>query len=91
LETIASEVQFSHRDNWRYRFELFLFSLGRACTACSLSDECIRLFSVQPELAVHHVERVMSELRRPDVKILIEMMAGAPGSGIEKGASVSRW
>jgi hypothetical protein len=47
-----------------------------------------RLFPVQPELAVqvNDIERVMSELRRPNVRILIEMMAGAPGSGIEKGA-----
>jgi hypothetical protein len=89
LETITSGVQFSHRDNWSYRSGLFLFGPGRAYTACSLSDERMRrLFPVQPELAVqvNDIERVMSELRRPNVRILIEMMAGAPGSGIEKGA-----
>jgi hypothetical protein len=31
----------------------------------------------------------MSELRRRDVKILIEVMAGAPGSGVEKGAFIA--
>ena len=31
----------------------------------------------------------MSEIRRRDVKILIDVMAGAPGSGVEKGAFIA--
>jgi catechol 2,3-dioxygenase-like lactoylglutathione lyase family enzyme len=40
-------------------------------------------------LQVNDVEQVMSELRRRDVKILIDVMAGAPGSGVEKGAFIA--
>jgi catechol 2,3-dioxygenase-like lactoylglutathione lyase family enzyme len=40
-------------------------------------------------LQVKDIEQVMSELRRRDVKILIEVMAGAPGSGVEKGAFIA--
>jgi catechol 2,3-dioxygenase-like lactoylglutathione lyase family enzyme len=35
------------------------------------------------------VEQVLSELRRRGVKILIDVMAGAPGSGVEKGAFIA--
>jgi hypothetical protein len=35
------------------------------------------------------VEQVMSELQRHDVKILIDVIAGAPGSGVEKGAFIA--
>ena len=38
---------------------------------------------------VNDIEQVMSELRRRDVKILIEVMAGAPGSGVKKGAFIA--
>jgi hypothetical protein len=31
----------------------------------------------------------MSELRRRNVRILIDVMAGAPGSGVEKGAFIA--
>jgi hypothetical protein len=31
----------------------------------------------------------MSELQRRDVKILIDVIAGAPGSGVEKGAFIA--
>jgi hypothetical protein len=37
-------------------------------------------------LQVNDIEQVVSEIRRGDVKILIDVMAGAPGSGVEKGA-----
>jgi catechol 2,3-dioxygenase-like lactoylglutathione lyase family enzyme len=40
-------------------------------------------------LQVNDIEQVMSELRRREVKILIEVMAGAPGSGVEKGAFIA--
>ena len=40
-------------------------------------------------LQVNDVEQVMSELRRRDVKILIDVMAGASGSGAEKGAFIA--
>jgi catechol 2,3-dioxygenase-like lactoylglutathione lyase family enzyme len=40
-------------------------------------------------LQVNDVEQVMSELRRRDVKILIDVIAGAPGSGVEKGAFIA--
>jgi catechol 2,3-dioxygenase-like lactoylglutathione lyase family enzyme len=40
-------------------------------------------------LQVNDIEQVMSELRRLDVKILIDVMAGAPGSGVEKGAFIA--
>jgi catechol 2,3-dioxygenase-like lactoylglutathione lyase family enzyme len=40
-------------------------------------------------LQVNDIEQVVSELRRRDVKILIDVMAGAPGSGVEKGAFIA--
>jgi catechol 2,3-dioxygenase-like lactoylglutathione lyase family enzyme len=40
-------------------------------------------------LQVNDLEQVMSELRRRNVKILIDVMAGAPGSGVEKGAFIA--
>jgi catechol 2,3-dioxygenase-like lactoylglutathione lyase family enzyme len=40
-------------------------------------------------LQVNDIEQVMSEIRRRDVKILIDVMAGAPGSGVEKGAFIA--
>ena len=40
-------------------------------------------------LQVNDIEQVMSEIRHRDVKILIDVMAGAPGSGVEKGAFIA--
>jgi catechol 2,3-dioxygenase-like lactoylglutathione lyase family enzyme len=40
-------------------------------------------------LQVNDLEQVMSELRGRDVKILIDVMDGAPGSGVEKGAFIA--
>ena len=40
-------------------------------------------------LQVTDVEQVMPELQRRDVKILIDVIAGAPGSGVEKGAFIA--
>jgi glyoxylase I family protein len=40
-------------------------------------------------LHVNDIEQVMSEIRHRDVKILIDVMAGAPGSGVEKGAFIA--
>jgi catechol 2,3-dioxygenase-like lactoylglutathione lyase family enzyme len=40
-------------------------------------------------LQVNDIEQVMSELRRRDVRILIDVMDGAPGSGVEKGAFIA--
>jgi catechol 2,3-dioxygenase-like lactoylglutathione lyase family enzyme len=40
-------------------------------------------------LQVRDLEQVMSELRRRDAKILIDVTAGAPGSGVGKGAFIA--
>jgi hypothetical protein len=40
-------------------------------------------------LQVNDIEQVMSELRRRDVNVLIVVMAGALGSGVEKGAFIA--
>jgi hypothetical protein len=38
---------------------------------------------------VNNIEQVVSELRRRDVKILIDVMAGASGSGVKKVAFIA--
>jgi catechol 2,3-dioxygenase-like lactoylglutathione lyase family enzyme len=40
-------------------------------------------------LQVGDVEQVLSELRHRGVRILIDVMAGAPGIGVEKGAFIA--
>jgi catechol 2,3-dioxygenase-like lactoylglutathione lyase family enzyme len=40
-------------------------------------------------LQVNDLEQVISELRRREVKILIDVIPGAPGTGVEKGAFIA--
>jgi glyoxylase I family protein len=40
-------------------------------------------------IQVNDIEQVVSELRRRDVKILVDVMAGAPGNFVKKGALIA--